>query len=104
MFSKQAIDEFKIPLLIFLGIIVALLMQFANNNLAPHLLIIITLIGSFDLIKDSVVSLLHREYILDYIAIIAIVVALLIGEYLVAAVISLMISSGRKKFCCRKII
>lgn len=95
MFSKQNIEEFRIPLLILLGIIVALFLQLVNNSLVPFLLILITLIGSFDLIRDSVVSLLHRKYVLDYIAIIAIVVALITGEYLVAAVIALMISSGR---------
>ncbi len=95
MFSKQSVSEFRIPLLIFLGIIVALFLQFLNNSLAPLLLILLTIVGSFDLVKDSLASLLQRKYVLDYIAIIAIIVALLTGENFVAAVIALMISSGR---------
>lgn len=47
------------------------------------------------MLKETVISLKKRQLALDYIAILAIVVGLLTGEFLVAAILALMVSSGR---------
>lgn len=53
------------------------------------------LLGSYELFVDTFHSLLKKQFALDYIAILAIVVALITREYLVGMVIALMIASGR---------
>lgn len=93
---RVVLSEFKIPAIVLSGIIIYLILKFlGQDSLAMGVVLFATVLGSYELVKDSVVSLLKREYILDYIAILAIVVSLITGEYLVAAVIALMISSGR---------
>lgn len=57
--------------------------------------VFVVVVGSFDLIKGTVKSLMRKQFALDYIAILAIIVGLLSGEYLVALVIVLMLSGGQ---------
>jgi heavy metal translocating P-type ATPase len=54
-----------------------------------------TLLGSYRLFYETAASLLKKNFALDYIAILAIVVSLATQEYLVAVILALMISSGR---------
>ena len=82
------ISLFKIPLIVLLGIGA----YFILHN--SFILLAIIAIGSFDLLKDTVQSILKRQFALDYIALLAITVGLLTGQYLVAAVIVLMLSGG----------
>ncbi len=90
------ITSFLIPTIIFLGIILYLVLTyFGLHAVAVVLILVLTGLGSFDLVKETVQGLLKGQYALDYIAILAIVVSLITGEYLIAAVIALMISSGR---------
>src|SRR4051812_15699040 len=92
---KVLIHDFLIPSMVFVGILLyLLLMLFQLPLLAILLAIAVTLLGSFSLFKDTYDSILKRQFALDYIAILAIIVALITGEYLVAAIIALMISSG----------
>lgn len=90
------LKEFKIPAIVLSGIVIYLFLKFlSQENMAMGVVLFVTGLGSYELVKDSLISLLKREYILDYIAILAIFVSLITGEYLVASVIALMISSGR---------
>ena len=90
------LQTFRIPLIIVIGINVYLFLQFSKlDEAAAAVGIFITLLGSFRLFVESYRSLLKKQYALDYIAILAILVALVTQEYLVAAILALMISSGR---------
>lgn len=96
MLSFDLIREFKIPVFIFAGILGFLILKFLGMETAATLLaVFITGLGSYPLIKDSISAILRKEFVLDYIAILAIGVSLLTGEFLVASVIALMLSSGR---------
>lgn len=92
---RLLINDFLVPTLVLLGIVAYLLLiLFHLPILAILVAILITLLGSYSLFKDTFSSLLKRQFALDYIAILAIIVALVTGEYLVAAIIALMISTG----------
>lgn len=93
---SEMAKSFRIPLVVFTGIVIYLVLNFLNLILAGNILILaITLLGSYKLFQDTAVSLLKKRFALDYIAILAIVVSIITNEYLVAAIIALMISSGR---------
>ncbi len=81
--------EFIVPVVVFLGILGYLI----TKN--PILAWIITLLGSFELFKDTISSVLKKQFALDYIAILAVLLSLFTGQYLVAMILSLMIASGR---------
>lgn len=88
--------EFKVPLLILAAILVYLILNIFNLHFFAKAAILgATLLGSFELFREIFLSLLKRRFALDYIAILAIIVALITQEYLVAAILALMISSGR---------
>lgn len=88
--------EFWNPAVVLLGIIAAAFFNVSGFQIpvAPLLLLVIVL-GSFDLVKESVIALTKGEYVLDYIAILAIIVSIITGQYWVGAIIALMISSGK---------
>lgn len=88
--------SFKIPLFVLAGIILSLILNLLNLRLASNALILfVTLLGSYKLIEDTARSMLKKQFALDYIAILAIVVSIITGEFLVASIIALMIASGR---------
>jgi heavy metal translocating P-type ATPase len=90
------IKAFRIPAVILVGIIFYLsLLLIKQASLANIVAILVTLLGSYRLIKETVEGIFKRQFALDYIAILAIVVSLATGEYLVAAILALMIESGR---------
>lgn len=94
--KAQLLKDFKIPVVILVGIILYLAL-FVVKLPTPALAIVLfsIFLGSYQLIKETLTSIWKREFALDYIAILAIVVALFTQEYLVAAVLALMISTGR---------
>src|SRR5438034_3107115 len=93
---KFLTENFFIPVLVLIGILLYLALQLLNVPLLPFLVILPTvLIGSYQLFRDSYFAVLKGQYALDYIAIIAIAVSLFTSQYLVAAVLALMIASGR---------
>ncbi len=55
----------------------------------------VVLVGSFGMIRETLVKLWHRQFALDYIAIVAITVSLFTQQFIVALVISFMLSTGR---------
>jgi cation transport ATPase len=88
---------FKLPFIILIGIGVysVLLYGFKLNQAAAIIALSIIALGSFDTIKETIISLRHKQFALDYIAILAITVGLVSGQYLVAMVIVLMLSGGQ---------
>lgn len=87
---------FRIPLFVFFGIIIYLLLSFPKLTLLANIIVFtVILVGSYKLFEDSVKAIFKKQLALDYVAILAIVVSLATGEYLVAAIIALMIASGR---------
>ncbi len=85
-----------LPVSVLIGILVYLLLLFLHMPLFATIVILLAVfVGSFDLFKEVLISLLHKQYALDYIAVLAILTSLLTNEYLVASVIALMITSGR---------
>lgn len=89
-------SEFRVPLLVIVGILLYLLLLLSNLPTAGLVIGVLSIvIGSYELFADTFQSLLKKQFALDYIAILAIVVSLITREYLVGMVIALMIASGR---------
>lgn len=93
---KEIISTFTIPLGVVSGIILSILFNavLPVPLVSKGILIIVIFFGSFELICDTFRSLIHKKFALDYIALLAITVGLITGQYLVAAVIVLMLSGG----------
>jgi heavy metal translocating P-type ATPase len=90
------VREFLVPGIVLLGILAYLLLQAVGQPLVAALTAVaVTLLGSWGLVVETVALLLKRQYALDYIAVLALAVGLWSGEYVVAAIIALMVSSGR---------
>src|SRR3989344_2960685 len=89
-------DTFRLPLAVLLGIVAYLILGYFGFAAASMVVIFVTIIlGSYGLFRDLIKSIMRRQYALDYIASLAIIVSIITGEYLVAAIIGLMITSGR---------
>jgi len=87
---------FRIPLFVLLGIFVYLLLSFLQIVLISKIIVLISIfVGSYKLFEATVKSMLKKQLALDYIAILAIIVSLVTNEYLVTAIIALMIATGR---------
>lgn len=92
----QLAKDFKNPLMVLAGTIAYLLLSLFHFKAAALVVVLASIgLGSYTLFRDTVVSLLKKSFALDYIAILAIVTALLTREYFVAAVLALMVSSGK---------
>lgn len=88
--------SFKIPLIVLIGIIAYLTLGVLQLNFAALVLIFGTVfLGTYQLLVESYQAIIKKQFALDYIAILAIIVAFLTQEYLVAAIIALMLSTGR---------
>jgi heavy metal translocating P-type ATPase len=93
---KNSLSLFGIPLIVLLGIFISLFFQHILRLAVPArvILLLVIIIGSFELIADTLQSIINRRFALDYIALLAIAVGLLSGEYLVSAIITLMLAGG----------
>ena len=90
------LNTFRIPAVVLLGIVFYTLFLFLKlNTIATLVILFATLLGSYRLFYETAVSILKKQFALDYIAILAIVVSLATQEYLVSVILALMISSGR---------
>jgi heavy metal translocating P-type ATPase len=90
------LKTFRIPAVITLGIVIYLIFSFIKlNTIASLIGVFITLLGSYRLFYETTRSIIKKQFALDYIAILAIVVSLITQEYLVASILALMIASGR---------
>lgn len=95
VFMKRFWLLFIVPGLVVVGIISYIFLQHFNYLFAARVVVIVTIaIGSVQLVKDTFTSLIHKQFALDYIAILAITVGIVSGEYIVAAVIVLMMAWG----------
>ncbi len=87
---------FLIPLTVVVGIILFEILHIFNLIILANVIIVaVIFLGSYSMIKETIITLLKKQFGLDYIAILAIVVAVITGEYLVAAILALMVSGGR---------
>jgi heavy metal translocating P-type ATPase len=90
------LNTFRIPAIVVLTIVFYLILLILKLDLAAAIVAIFaTLLGSYRLFYETATSLLKKNFALDYIAILAILVSLATQEYLVAAILALMIASGR---------
>lgn len=95
------LQSFYLPLLIALGIVFSVFAHFLIPDSLTYfpidsaVLIFCVIMGSFDLVKETLAALLKRKFALDYIALLAITVGMIDGQYLVAAVITLMLTGGQ---------
>jgi heavy metal translocating P-type ATPase len=93
---RELLAEFWVPASVLLGIVAYLALQAAGLPLvAVGVAVGVTLLGGWGLLVETVTLLMRRQYALDYIAVLAIGVGLWAGEYVVAMIIALMVSSGR---------
>src|SRR3989338_536915 len=92
----KIVNSFFIPIIVAVGIILALFFQFVlkMQETATIVLLLIIFVGSLELIQDTWNSIRNKKFALDYIAILAISVGLASGQYLVSAIIVLMLSGG----------
>jgi heavy metal translocating P-type ATPase len=87
---------FLIPLIVIGGIIFFEIFHIYHlPTLANVIILAVILLGSYSMLKETVINLSKKQFGVDYIAILAIVVAVITGEYLVAAILALMVSGGR---------
>lgn len=90
------LNAFKIPVIVLLGIIFYIIFILLKLEILAIIIgLFATLLGSYRLFYETAMSILKKQFALDYIAILAILVSLATQEYLVAAILALMISSGR---------
>lgn len=86
----------RIPLTVLIGILAYLVLKFSEQIFLANILIIsVTILGSYQLFVETIKDLIKRRFALDYIAILAISVSLYTQQFLVAAILALMITSGR---------
>jgi heavy metal translocating P-type ATPase len=92
----SVLNLFKIPILVLVGIISFIFLNnfFSQSQIGLFILFAVILIGSLELLKETAISLFHRTFALDYIALLAITTGLLTQQYIVAAVVVLMLSGG----------
>lgn len=92
IFSKY----FRIPLVSFVGIVIYLILILLGVSLLANMVILsVTVLGSYQLFWESFKKITSKRFAVDYIAISAILVSLYTGQFLVAAILALMITSGR---------
>lgn len=90
---RTILSFFKIPIFVFVGLVVyGVFLRLVSFG--DWFAITVIAIGSFDLFVEIAESLVKKQFALDYIAIMAILVSILTGEYLVGLVIVLMLSGG----------
>lgn len=94
-FVQLLLKYFKVPLLVLAGIILYLLLRDIAAQLALVIILLSIVLGSYSLFQEIAESLLKKQFALDYIAVLALITSLITHEYLVGAVIALMLSTGR---------
>jgi heavy metal translocating P-type ATPase len=90
------LNTFKIPAIVLIGIFIYIFLKIIKLETAAIFIgLFITLLGSYRLFYETALAILKKNFALDYIAILAILVSLATQEYLVSSILALMISSGR---------
>lgn len=96
MNKLELLKEFWIPAAVLVGIISYLFLNLFGLHSAGLVIVLLSIaLGSYELVVETVSEIIKKHFVLDYIALVAIIVGLMTGEFLVAAIIALMIASGR---------
>jgi cation transport ATPase len=91
----QALRNYPIPIGALALLLVSLLLWLVGRTeFANWTLMVIVLMGGIPLLWDTLKHIIHREFSVDFIAILAITGSLLLNEYLAGAFIVLMLSGG----------
>ncbi len=91
----QATKRYPIPLGALVLLLVSLVFWIGGNaKLANWTLLAIVVMGGIPLLWDTIKHIIHKEFSVDFIAILAITGSLLLQEYLAGAFIVLMLSGG----------
>ncbi len=94
---QHIIHGFWVPLVVLAGLIIYLIfIALGLSSLAIITALLIIALGTYDLFKEALINILHKKFGLDYIAILAVVVSIITGQFLVGIVIALMSSGGIK--------
>ncbi len=92
---KIILKAFIVPLIVLVGLGVYIVLFLTKNPIATPLALILIFLGSWELLKETFEDIKDKNFALDYIAILAVVVSIVTKEYLVGLVIGLMLSTGR---------
>lgn len=89
-------NSFRVPLAVLAGILMYFFLQYRWHAVIAADVIAAAgiIVGSAGMVKETVASLARKQFVLDYIALLAIIAGLVTQQYLVALVIVLMLSSG----------
>lgn len=88
--------HFFLPVVVFLGLLLYLFLNLIGLHILSLLVVFITiLLGSYDLFIESYENIKVKQFGLDYIAILAVVISIISQEYLVGAIIAFMLATGR---------
>lgn len=90
------IRNFVTPVIVLAGLLLYLTFSSLNIHLLMFPLAITTIIiGSYKLVVETYEDIRSGKFGLDYIAILAVIVSVATGEYIVGIILALMIASGR---------
>jgi cation transport ATPase len=93
--TKIILKEFTIPFVTLITIVLFLIFEKTMMfQLARLTAIVGIVLGSFEMFKETILALRKKQFALDYIAILAILVALFTGEYLAGLVVAFMLATG----------
>lgn len=93
--SVNFVREFIIPITIAFGILFYLALSAIHHPVLADAIVLVSIgLGSYGMVLKTLRKLFRKQFALDYIAILAILVAIITGEYLVGAILALMIASG----------
>ncbi len=88
--------NFFVPIAVFFGLLLYLLLSALHLTfLTIFLALAVILLGSYKLFIETLEDIRGGKFGLDYIAILALVVSIITGEYIVGIILALMIASGR---------
>lgn len=91
----HALKRYPLPLVVLALLLVSLILWLTGRpDLANWTLLTIIVIGAVPLAWEIIRQLVHREFGVDLIAMLAIIGSLLLKEYLAGAIIVLMLSGG----------
>src|SRR6266702_7669520 len=91
----RIVKRYPIPLGSVALLVVSLVLWLAGRGaIANWMLLAVVLLGGLPLLWETFQQILHKEFSIDVIAVLAITGSLLLGEYLAGAFIVLMLSGG----------
>ncbi len=93
MIAKTIKKYLPLYALIVIGLYIGLSLA-SHGKLVNNITLVLLVLGSLPLLWGIVVEIYHRQFGVDIIAIVAIVAALILGQYLTGVVILLMLSGG----------